>query len=55
VPVDRLVVRMAAPLRPGSRYLVRASGLRSLSGVTGGGQQVLAIPAAARADTARAP
>ena len=54
VPVDRLIIRTADPLRAGARYLVRVRGISSLSGVTGGGQQVLAIPETARADTARA-
>ena len=54
VPIDRFVVRTADPLRAGARYLVRVHGIQSLSGVAGGGQQVLATPEPARADTARA-
>lgn len=44
VPSDRRVLRVAAPLAPGGRYLIRVRGARNLSGAAGDGQAVLAVP-----------
>jgi hypothetical protein len=51
-PFDRLVVRTAAVLEPGARYLVRVDAALNLNGAVGEGQQVLAVPERA---PARAP
>jgi hypothetical protein len=66
-PSDTRIVELTAPLVPGSRYLVRVTGVRSVSGVSGNSQSTLPVPrpqpkpkpkpAAGRAaaDTSRAP
>lgn len=60
-PSDTRVVVLAAPLQPGSRYLVRVAGVRSISGVSGSSGATLPVPkptppaARPRADSTRAP
>jgi len=44
VPVERIVVQTATPLAPGSKYLVRVRGAKSLSGAAADAQGVLAVP-----------
>lgn len=44
VPADRVVLRVAAPLTPGGKYLVKVRGARNLSGAASDGQAVLAVP-----------
>ncbi len=43
-PSDTRVVELAAPLAPGSRYLVRVTGVRSISGVSGASESTLPVP-----------
>jgi hypothetical protein len=42
---DRFVARTVKPLTPGARYIVRAHGVRNLTGRAGEGQQVFEVPA----------
>jgi hypothetical protein len=51
IPTDRLVIRTARPLKPDSRYLIRAGPLRGLAGAVASSQQLLVTPA--RPDSAR--
>jgi hypothetical protein len=44
VPVDRIVLRFPAPLRPGSRYVISVRGARNLNGAVADGQAVLSVP-----------
>jgi hypothetical protein len=44
VPIDRLVVRVAAPLVPGAKYLVRIRGATNLNGAVANSQGVLTVP-----------
>ena len=58
-PSDTRVVVLAAPLQPGARYLVRVTGVRTVSGVSGTSESTLPVPAAkppaaAPADTSHA-
>jgi hypothetical protein len=53
VPVDRLVLRLPAPLAPGAKYLVRVRGARNLNGAAADGEAVLSTPAAPAAPAAR--
>lgn len=57
VPTDRLLLRVAAPLVPGAKYLVRVRGARNLTGARADGQAVVTVPAAPRtpADSAARP
>jgi hypothetical protein len=53
---DRLIVRLAEPLRPDTRYSVELGGVRNLLGVTGGGTAGFRTPVApAPRDTTPAP
>ena len=54
-PTDARVLRLAAPLTPGERYLVFVVGVRSLAGVTGSARSQLLVPRPrAPADSSRA-
>ena len=53
VPSDKIVLRAAAPLVAGGKYLVVVRGARNLNGATADGQAVLAIPAPPPAPAAR--
>ncbi len=57
VPTNRLVVRVGAPLKPGSKYLARVRGATNLNGARADGQAVLAVPVPkpVAKDTTRAP
>jgi hypothetical protein len=44
VPQDRLMMRLEAPLVPGSRYYVEVLRVRNLNGAAGGGHAVLVVP-----------
>ncbi|HYK81521.1 MAG TPA: Ig-like domain-containing protein [Gemmatimonadales bacterium] len=44
VPSERLVVRVAAPLVPGAKYLVRVRGATNLTGAAADAQGVLVVP-----------
>lgn len=57
VPTDKIVVRVGAPLKPGSKYLARVRGATNLNGAKADGQAVLAVPVpkAVAKDTTRAP
>jgi hypothetical protein len=57
VPTDRLVVRLAQPLVPGAKYVVRVRGARNLNGATADAQAVLSVRARPqpRDTTARRP
>jgi hypothetical protein len=58
-PSDARVLRLAAPLTPGERYIIFVEGVRSLAGVAGSARGQLLVPrprapadsAAARRDT----
>jgi len=53
-PTDVRIVRLAAPLQPGSRYVVTTAGLKGLTGILGHGHAALLAPkpAARRAGAA---
>ncbi len=48
---DKLVLRLTTPLRQGERYIVDIGAVRNANGAPGRGRAVLAMPAAAPADT----
>ena len=54
-PSDKLVVRMARPLAPASRYFVRVRGVRNLNGATADGGTVLTTPKPVVRDTTKTP
>ena len=56
-PTDKLVVSVATPLKPGSKYLARVRGATNLNGAKADGQAVLAvpIPKPVAKDTTKAP
>jgi hypothetical protein len=51
VPVDRLVIRATRGLAPDSRYLLRVTGLRGLTGASDSSQQIFLTPKPAAADS----
>jgi len=53
VPSAIRVVRLAAPLSPGARYLVEVTGVRSLSGVSGDARGQISVPVPPRQAPAR--
>jgi hypothetical protein len=54
-PFDRVVLRLARPVVPDTRYLIRVRGARNLNGAVADGQAVLTVPKpAAPRDTTRA-
>ena len=55
VPSDKIVVRMAHPLKPETRYVVRVEGATNLIGKKGEGLIGFAAPKPVRADTTHAP
>ncbi len=56
VPTDRIMVRLAAKLTPGAKYLVRVRGVRNLNGAVADGDAVISVPVPrAPADSAPAP
>jgi hypothetical protein len=55
LPLTVLVVRLAAPLRPGTTYRVRAADLRSLSGVASTSERTVTAPRAQAARPSPAP
>ena len=56
VPTDRLVVRTAQPLQPGTKYFVRVSGATNMNGVSADAVGVITIPVPKKqpADSAKA-
>jgi hypothetical protein len=52
---DQLVLRPAAPWRPGTRYVVEIRGVRNVSGVAGDAVGTLVVPERAARDTLAAP
>jgi hypothetical protein len=54
-PPTQVVLRLGAPLAPGSSYRITATGLRNLLGRTGTSTRVLEVPRPAPADTTRVP
>jgi len=54
-PSDKVVVRMARPLAPVSRFFVRVRGVRNLNGATADGGTVLTTPKPVPRDTTKAP
>jgi len=54
-PSDKIVVRMARPLAPASRFFVRVRGVRNLNGATADGGTVLTTPKPVPRDTTKAP
>jgi len=54
-PSDKIVVRMARPLAPASRFFVRVRGVRNLNGATADGGTVLTTPKPVVRDTTKAP
>jgi hypothetical protein len=54
VPFDRVFLRLAQPLVPETRYLIRAQGAKNLSGAAADGAAVLAVPKREPVDTTRA-
>jgi len=55
VPGDRVVVRMARPLAPASRFFIRVRGVRNLNGATLDGGTVLTTPKPVVRDTTKTP
>ena len=53
-PSDKIVVRMARPLAPASRFFVRVRGVRNLNGATADGGTVLTTPKPVPRDTTKA-
>ena len=49
--IDRLVLRVAQPWKPGGRYVVDLRGIRNVTGASGDAQGALAVPAARPADS----
>ena len=54
-PGDKVVVRMARPLAPASRFFVRVRGVRNLNGATADGGTVLTTPKPVPRDTTKTP
>jgi hypothetical protein len=52
-PPTQVVLRVGAPLAPGSSYRVTATGVRNLLGRSGSSSRVLQVPRPAPADTTR--
>jgi hypothetical protein len=52
---DQLVLRPAAPWRPGARYVVEIRGVRNVTGVAGDAVGTLVVPERAARDTLAAP
>src|SRR6202165_664164 len=52
-PSDRIVVTVARPLKPETRYVIRVQGATNLTGKTGDGQVVILVAKPAPADTTR--
>ncbi|MBI1967312.1 MAG: hypothetical protein HYS40_04930 [Gemmatimonadetes bacterium] len=58
MPSDKVVVRVAQPVTPGQKYLIRVLGATNLNGARSDGQAVLTVPAPPQPvarDTTRAP
>jgi hypothetical protein len=54
VPSDKIVIRVAQPLKPETRYVVRVQGATNLSGAKGGAEEVsFTVPKPTPADTTR--
>jgi hypothetical protein len=52
IPSDRIVLRLAEPMKPDTRYIVRIAGATNLIGTKGEGSVSFTVPKPAPADTA---
>jgi hypothetical protein len=53
IPSDKIVIRLAQPMKPDTRYLVRIEGATNLIGKKGEGHVSFTVPKPVVADTAR--